>query len=128
MITADSIFQGCKKLVHVDLVEGEVLRDTIDALILDEWRNDMDVEIGAINQSLPTTPAGDHFYDVGEKARAIRMWISSVLFKIVRYKAKHRSYLNEAATTLQLASPNDVVLENVLPFLKLPSYTFEGED
>ncbi|KAK1733357.1 leucine-rich repeat domain-containing protein [Skeletonema marinoi] len=127
MITADNIFQGCKKLVRVDLVEGEVLRDTTAALLLEEWRNDMNDKLGAINQILPTIPAGDDYY-VGGKAMAIRRRIRSVLGKIVQYKAQHRSLLNEAATTLQLASPNDVVLENVLPFLKLPSYTFEGED
>ena len=81
----------------------------------------------AINQSLPTTPAGDGFDDVGGKAQVIRRWISSVLGKIIHYKAEHRSLLNKAATTLQHALPNDIVLENVLPFLELPSYTFEVE-
>eukprot|EP00985_Skeletonema_marinoi_P029009 scaffold26478_cov121-Skeletonema_marinoi.AAC.5 len=140
IITADGIFQGCKKLVRVDLVEGEVLRDTIAALLLEEWRNDMNDKLGAINQSLPTTPAGDGLFDVGGKAQAVQLWISSVLSTIVQYKARHRSYLNEAAatlqpflpneaaTTLQLALPNDIVLNNVLPFLELPSFTFEGED
>ncbi|KAK1738414.1 hypothetical protein QTG54_011083 [Skeletonema marinoi] len=140
MITADNIFQGCKKLVHVDLVEGEVLRDTIAALLLEEWRNDMNDKLGAINQSLPTTPAGDGLFGVGGKAQAVQFWISSVLSTIVQYKARHRSYLNEAAatlqsflpneaaTTLQLALPNDIVLNNVLPFLELPSFTFEGEN
>jgi len=128
IITHDSTFIGCKKLEHVDLVEKAVLRDTIDALLLDEWRNDMDVEINAINQSLPTTPAGDDFYEVGEKAQAVQLWIRSVLRKIIRYKAQHRRYLNKAATTLQLDLPNDIVNKNILPFLELPSFTFEGED
>eukprot|EP00984_Skeletonema_dohrnii_P004408 scaffold1573_cov92-Skeletonema_dohrnii-CCMP3373.AAC.3 len=127
IITHDGIFQGCENLKHVDLVERAVLRRTIDALLLEEWRNDMDVEIGVINQSLPTAPAGDDF-DEGGKARAIRMWISSVLHKIVQYKAQHRRLLNEAATILQHALPNDIVNKNVLPFLDLPSFTFEGED
>eukprot|EP00984_Skeletonema_dohrnii_P020596 scaffold10077_cov83-Skeletonema_dohrnii-CCMP3373.AAC.4 len=127
MITENDIFQGCENLKHVDLVEGEVLRDTIAALLLDEWRNDMDVEIGVINQCLPTAPAGDDF-DAGGKAQAVRMWISSVLHKIVQYKAQHRRLLNEAATILQHALPNDIVNKNVLPFLELPSFTFEGED
>jgi hypothetical protein len=136
MITADDTFQGCKKLERVDLVEGAVLRDTVDALQLEDWRNDMDVEIGAINQSLPNTPAGGGVgaptpppaVITGGKAQAVRMWIRSVLGNIVRYKAQHHSLLNEAATSLQLALPNDIVMNNVLPFLELPSYTFEGED
>ena len=128
MITHDSIFRVCEKLKHIDLVEGEVLRDTIDALLLEEWRNDMKDKLGVINQSLPTTPAGDGSHDEGEKARAIRRWIRSVLCNIVRYKAQHHSLLNEAASILQHALPNDIVNKNVLPFLELPSYTFEGED
>eukprot|EP00984_Skeletonema_dohrnii_P008486 scaffold3125_cov118-Skeletonema_dohrnii-CCMP3373.AAC.4 len=113
---------------HVDLVEGEVLRDTIAALLLEEWRNDMKDKLGAIDRSLPTAPVGDGLLDVGEKAEAVHLWIRSVLRNIIGYKAQHRSYLNEAATTLQSCLPNDIVMKNVLPFLKLPSYTFEGED
>ena len=66
--------------------------------------------------------------DSGEKVRAIPTWIRSVLRKIVRYKEEHRRVLDEAATTLQLALPRDTVMNNVLPFLALPSHTFEGED
>eukprot|EP00985_Skeletonema_marinoi_P020526 scaffold12239_cov66-Skeletonema_marinoi.AAC.1 len=128
MITHDSTFAGCKNLKQLDLVEGEQLRDTIAALLLEEWKNDMNDKIDSINQSLPTASAGDEYEDVGEKALAIRRWIRTVLRKIVQYKAQHHSYLNEAATTLQLALPQDIVIKNVLSFLELPSYTFEGED
>ncbi|KAK1733408.1 leucine-rich repeat domain-containing protein, partial [Skeletonema marinoi] len=48
MITDDDIFQGCN-LLHVDLVEGE-LHETIDALLWEEWKNDMNEEINSINQ------------------------------------------------------------------------------
>ena len=128
MIAADGIFQTCKKLKHVDLVEEAALHDTIAALLLEEWKNDMDREIDAINQILPITRADDYFDDVGGKALEIRKWISSLLGKIARYKAQHRHLLNEAATTLQYTLPNDNVFKNVLPFLELPSFTFEGED
>eukprot|EP00985_Skeletonema_marinoi_P028385 scaffold24737_cov80-Skeletonema_marinoi.AAC.4 len=127
MIAHDSIFQGCEKLKHVDLVEGEQLHDTIAALLLEEWKNDMDREIDAIKQILSTTSAGN-WGNEGGKAQAVRMWIRSVLHKIIDYKAQHHSLLNEAATILQHALPNDIVNTNVLPFLELPSYTFEGED
>eukprot|EP00985_Skeletonema_marinoi_P023727 scaffold15942_cov74-Skeletonema_marinoi.AAC.3 len=128
IIAADDIFQGCENLKHVDLVQGEVLRDTIAAFILDEWKNDMNDKLGVINQSLPTTPAGDEYEYVGGKAVAIQMWIRSVLHNIIHYKAQHRNILNEAAITLQSFLTNDIVLENVLPLLELPSFTFEGED
>eukprot|EP00984_Skeletonema_dohrnii_P005023 scaffold1772_cov93-Skeletonema_dohrnii-CCMP3373.AAC.2 len=127
----DVIFERCKKLKHVDLVEGGVLRDTIAALQLEEWKNDMKERIDAIDQILSHTPARSYdknHDDVGGKARAIQMWISSVLGKIIDYKAHHRRLLKDAATTLHRALPNDIVNKNVLPFLELPSYMFEGED
>ena len=94
---------------------------------MEEWKNDMNEEIDAISQILPNTSAGE-WNDPGGKAQEIRTWIRSVLRKIVRYKAHHRRYLNEAATTLHSALPNDIILKNVLPFLELPSHTFDGED
>eukprot|EP00984_Skeletonema_dohrnii_P030378 scaffold21779_cov69-Skeletonema_dohrnii-CCMP3373.AAC.3 len=118
IFTRDGIFRGCKKLKHVDLVEGEV-HETIAYLQLEEWRNEMKEKIAAINQTLPNTPAGVY-------EEMIRMWMSSVLSNIIHYKAQHRSILNEVAT-LQQAFPKDLVLNNILPFLELPSHTFEGE-
>eukprot|EP00985_Skeletonema_marinoi_P010998 scaffold5180_cov74-Skeletonema_marinoi.AAC.3 len=121
MITHDSIFQGCKKLKHVDLVEEAVLRRTIDALLLEEWKNDMDREMLSIHQILSYTSAGNYFNDVGGKALVIRMWIRAVLGKIIHYKAQHQSLLNETAFTLQHAFPQDIVIKSVLPFLELPN-------
>ncbi|KAK1734287.1 leucine-rich repeat domain-containing protein [Skeletonema marinoi] len=128
MITDDDIFEGCN-LLHVDLVEGE-LHESIDALLWEEWKNDMNEEINSINQILPTTPAGagDAVVDMGGKALAIRMWIRSVLRKIIQYKAQHFSVLEEAAARLKLALPQDIVIKNVIPFLELPSFTFEVGD
>jgi hypothetical protein len=127
IITDDDIFKQCYKLNHIDLVEG--VHETIAALLLDEWKNDMNEEIDSINRILLNTHSGSDCYtDVGEKAQAIRTWIRSVHRKIIQYKAEHRRYLNEAAATLQPALPNDILFKNVLPFLELPSYTFDGED
>ena len=124
IIAADNIFRGCENLKQVDLVDAE-LYETIAALQLEEWRNDVYEEIDSINQILPTVDAGE-YYDYGEKARAIRTWIRSVLHKIIHYQAEHRRLVKEeVATRLQLALPRDVVMSTVLPFLELPSYTFE---
>eukprot|EP00969_Alexandrium_andersonii_P125839 5563596-Alexandrium_andersonii.AAC.1 len=128
MITEDNTFQECENLKHVDLVEGQI-HETIAALQLEEWRNDMNEEIDSINQRLPTVDAGfddddddDYYHHVGLKALAIRMWIRSVLDKIIHYKAEHQRLLDEeVATTLQFALPQDIVMNNVLPFLELPS-------
>jgi hypothetical protein len=114
------VFRGCSKLKHVDLVGG--VHETIAALHLDEWRNDMNAAIDAINEILPNTS-----YE-GGKGRAVKRWIRSVLCKIVDYKQRHCNMLTEATTTLveELALlPQDIVINNVLPFLDLPSFTFE---
>mmetsp|Transcript_23260 Transcript_23260/g.33216 ORF Transcript_23260/g.33216 Transcript_23260/m.33216 type:complete len:319 (+) Transcript_23260:318-1274(+) len=133
LITHDAIFQGCENLKHVDLVRG-ALHETIDALLLEVWRNDMNEEIESINQILPNADAGyydedDVEDDAGGKALVIRRWIRSVLLKINHYKTEHQRVLNEAGSTLlHHALPHDIVMNNVLPFLVLPSHTFEVED
>ena len=128
----DAIFIECDNLKQVDLVEGE-LHETIAALHLEEWRNDMNEEIDSINHILPNARAGyyNHYgndnYE-GEKAYVIRRWIFSVLCKIIHYQAQHQRLLNEAATQLQLALPQDLVRNNVFPLLELPSHSFEAEE
>ena len=137
LITDDDIFTGCESLKHVDLIEGE-LHETIAALHLEEWRDDMSDEIDSINRNLPGASAG-YYYDwwytdeedeegVGEKARVIRTWIRSILSKIIHYQEEHRRLLDDVATTLQLALPHDIVMNSVLPFLGLPSHTFGVDD
>eukprot|EP00986_Skeletonema_menzelii_P014680 scaffold9978_cov117-Skeletonema_menzelii.AAC.7 len=148
MIASNSIVRRCVKLNRVELVGG--VHETVAALLLEEWKNDVNEEIDAINRFLPNIPYGSVGSDVNEeidainrilpnipygsvgRTKVIRAWIRSVLRKIVHYKAEHRRYLNEAAATLfqsTLPLPNeDIVFKNIIPFLELPSYTFEGED
>ena len=83
--------------------------------------------IDSINQILPNIPADAGLNSTG-KTWAIRDWMQSVMRKIHHYKAQHRSLLNEAATTLQLNLPSDIVQNNALAFLELPMHTFVGED
>ena len=120
----DRIFQGCVKFNLVELVGG--VTETIAALLLEKWKNHINEEIDAISHSLATTPAGKD-YDLGVKTQALRSGIRSVLSKYIHYRAEHRRYLYEAAAILQPALPNDILFENILPFLELPSHTFEGE-
>jgi hypothetical protein len=128
------VFRGCSKLKHVDLVGG--VHETIAALPVDEWRNDMNAAIDAINEILPNATAGGYspsvVYNIeGGKGLAVKRWIRSVLRKIVDYKQQHCSMLTEATTPLveELALfPQDIVMNNVIPFLKLPSFTFEVEE
>ena len=151
----DNLFQGCEKLRHVDLVEGAILQKTTDALLLEEWKKIMYREINSIDQILPTTPAGgtDDVEDEGRKGREVKLWIRSVLHKIVHYKTEHHRYLKEATITLELTlwrkrlseinvpegdeeerakcrvkCGADIVMKNVLPFLELPTYTYKMKD
>ena len=123
LFTTDDTFQECENLNQVHLLEGEV-HETIAALQLEEWRNDMNRVIDSINHILPNASAGRWSND-GEKAQAIRRWIRSVLHKIIYYQAEHQHVLDVSATTLKLALPHDIVNRSVLPFLELPSHTFE---
>jgi hypothetical protein len=104
MIAYDHVFSGCLKLSSVDLV-GD-LHQTIAPLHLEEWRDEMSEEIKRINQILPNTDAGTASIDddePGEKAREIRLWITSVLRNMERYKAEHHTLLKDASITLELA-------------------------
>ena len=131
----DDIFQSCENLMQVDLVEGVELQETIAALQLEEWRNDVSEKIDSINRILPNTHPGYYIKhddeDDGDMAEAIRTWISSVLDKINHYKAEHVRILDEdIATTLQFVLPHDIAMNNVLSFLALPSHIFgvDGEN
>ncbi|KAK1738415.1 hypothetical protein QTG54_011084 [Skeletonema marinoi] len=87
-------FYDCDKLERVDIVES--LHKAIAAFQFEEWTDDMNLEVlPMINGGiLPQTPNHN---------RAARMWIASVLYKFVRYKAQHLNLLKEASTTLELA-------------------------
>ena len=154
LIDYDTI-HGCEKLKHVDLVGG--VHETIAALHLDQWRNDMNEEIDSINQILPGIHDDAKLDDLDEgKAEKIKRWFRqflmyvhgddveiltikrvrdkneviigwfrSVLDKIAHYQAEHQRILDEAETTLQLALPRDIVVNNVLSFLALPVHTFD---
>ena len=133
LIRHDDIFQGCENFRRIDLMEAEMLDQTIAALHLEEWRNDMTAEVSSINQTLLNTFSGYYNEEedeevMGEMTIVIRDWIYRVLSKIRRYRAQHHHLLNKAATALQFAAPNDIVVDNVIPFLELPPHTFDGEE
>ena len=51
-----------RKLERVDFVEEAELQDTIQALLCDKWRNDLQAEIDSIYQTLPNAYAVVHTY------------------------------------------------------------------
>ena len=127
LMSYDNTLQNCTELKQVHLVEQEVLTETIAGLLHLDWMIDMFAEMYSIYRLLPDTHAGGDRI-VGSKTRVIRSWMKRILRKINRYKTKHRNLLNEAATLLGHSLPNDIVANNVLPFLELPSHKFDGEE
>jgi hypothetical protein len=103
IIAADDIFTECRNLKHVDLVGGVL--ETIAALHLEDWRNDMNAAIDDINQILPKTYAGRYYhnddYDVGYKTRAVREWMRSVRHKLDDYKDQHRAATRRALAPIR---------------------------
>ena len=133
LFTHDDVFLNCEKLDEVCLIEEAIVHETVGALLLDEWKNDMNDLISSINGMVQNASVGRGWVGSesqrsGEKTRVIREWISSVLSKIIHYKAQHRRLVNEAATVLSDILPNDILTNNILPFISLPSHTFDGED
>ena len=126
-------FQMCGNLRHVDLIEEGALQETIDALLWEEWKNDMNAELTSIDQILPNAHAGYENNATsgnidGEKANVLRIWMKNVLRKIIDYKSQHRRLLKEAESRLQLVLPCDIVMNNIVPFFTLPQHTFDGEE
>ena len=87
-------FEGCERLVTVDLVGG--IYKTVASLHMDRWRTEMTAEISRINQVLPNTPADG-------KTGEIRRWMESVAVKMDHYKAEHYRYVKEGISLLELA-------------------------
>ena len=112
----------------------------------------MTTEIESINQILPNTSSY-----ANEKTGAIQQWIRTVLLRLEQYKAEHNDLLIEAATILELALWNsklknkdarrdverdeqkrrvdcrvncgsDIIIPNVLAFLKLPDEHLAARD
>ena len=71
-------FSNSENLSRVDTLAGEIHK-TISSLHLERWRNEMEGELDWINQILPNIQSG-------EKADAIREWITRVLSKMVHCK------------------------------------------
>ena len=141
-------FHCCDNLTTVDIVGAEGMHKTISSLLLETWKDEMNEEIGRINQELQNALAD-------EKTNTIQQWIRSAITGMDYYKVEHNRLLKEHMTQLELAvwkaklgerdddstqrvqtkrakidekssreekritSGADIVIKNVLPFLKL---------
>ena len=132
VIKCDDTFYQCRNLVNVRLVEEPVLNDTVMCLQLHSWRNTMNLVIGSISPIISFAHPGHSIMKVpvmwkaGDKARTINRWIRSVLRDVNLYKRYHQEFLEEAATTLNLVLPQEIVTTGIIPFLELPPHEFEA--
>lgn len=132
VIKCDDTFYQCRNLVSVRLVEEAVLNDTVMCLQLQSWRNTMNSVIGSISPSLSSAhpghfiPTGPVSCKAGDKAHTINRWIRSVLRDVNLYKRYHQEFLEEAATSLNLVLPQEIVTTGIIPFLELPPHEFEA--
>ena len=139
-------FEECEQLSTVDLVGG--IHKTAASLHLENWRAEMIAEINRINQVLPTTPAFrksdeiqqwmeavidrmDHYK--AEHHRYVKEGI--ILLELALWKAKllgvkedHSEEETPRRTEIDIKAARrdkritcgaDMVIKNVLPFLKL---------
>ena len=139
-------FDDCDLLTSVDIV-GQAHTKTIASLHMACWRTEMIAEINRINQVLPNTPADDKAGEIklwidsvmdkmdnykAEHCRYVREGIS--LLELALWKAKldekednsveGRTKKAKVDTTSarkekRITSGADIVIKNVLPFLKL---------
>ena len=115
----------CTNLKCINLIDEEMLHETAAALLRDEWRDDMKAEMNSIKQILSRY---NDRYEKEDISLEIQEWISTVRLKIFCYKKQHIRVLKKATITIEEVFPRDIVMNNVVPFLELPSHTFEGED
>ena len=136
VIKCDDTFYECRNLVTVRLVEEAVLNETVKCLQLQSWRNSMNLVIGSIFSAISSAHPGgpiltsrgnpDLLWRAGDKARTINRWIRSVLRDVNLYKRYHQEFLEEAATSLNLVLPQEIVTTGIIPFLELPPHEFEA--
>ena len=129
LFTHDDVFMGSEDLDQVRLIEEAIIHETVEALVLDEWKSDMNEEIESINQTLPSAYARGFEYCIGdenggEKTRVVRDWIGRVLRKIIYYKVEYYRLLSLAAAALAHVSLNEIVIDSVFSFLELPDHKF----
>ncbi|KAK1738540.1 leucine-rich repeat domain-containing protein [Skeletonema marinoi] len=136
-------FDGCHQLKTVDLVGGAHTK-TVSSLHMEKWRTEVEEEIHRINQVLPNTPADDKAEAIrqwmdavldkmdhykGEHYRYVKEGIT--LLELALWKArldekedsgrtkKAKIDVDSARKERRITCGADVVIKNVLPFLKL---------
>ena len=139
-------FDRCQQLATVDLVGG--IDKTVASLHMESWRTEMITEINRINQVLPNTPAdektdaihqwmnsvvdkmdyykAEHYRHVKEGMTLLELalWKANLEDKEADQLEREggrttRGSRKRARKEISVTSGADIVIKNVLPFLKL---------
>ena len=146
LLEGGSAFGYCEKLLQVDLVGG--IHKTISSLLLESWRNEMNDEIGRINRDLPRYDKTVTIQQWMERViQRIQQYKNehhtllkefTALLELALWKAKLDEEFGEplrkedntiakkakidmkaARQEQRITSGANIVIKNVLPFLKL---------
>ena len=142
-------FDRCGSLITVDLVGVGGIHKTISSLLLESWRDEMNQEIDRINQDLPNTPADEKMAAIQEWIRSVidrmehyktehnrllkeemtllelAVWMTKLDEKEEdnsnpKIQAKKAKIVVESRRNeRRITSGANIVIKNVLPFLKL---------
>eukprot|EP00986_Skeletonema_menzelii_P010359 scaffold5047_cov127-Skeletonema_menzelii.AAC.3 len=141
-------FDGCDDLEKVDIVGAEAINNTISSLLLESWKDEMNGEIDRINQELPNNPQNEKtdlirqwilsVIDRMERYKAehnrllkehmtqleLAVWKTKLDEKVdnstLKVQAKRIKIDEESAREeKRITSGADIIIKNVLPFLKL---------
>ena len=141
-------FDECYHLNTVDLVGVEGMQNTISSLLLESWKDEMNGEIDRINQELPNTHVNEEtdairrwiisVIDRMEHYKAehnrllkehmtqleLAVWKAKLDEKVdnstIKMQSKRAKIDEESAREeKRITSGADIIIKNVLPFLKL---------
>lgn len=141
-------FEDCDNLTTVDIVGAEGLHNTISSLFMESWRDEMNEELDRINRQLPNTPANEKTNAIrlwissvmnrlehykAEHNRLLKEHMSNLALAV--WKARFDDKEEDSAQNVQakratideesareekrITSGADIIIKNVLPFLKL---------
>jgi len=146
-LLGDGVFNNCDNLSQVELVGW--IHKTVSSLLLESWRDDMSEEIDLINQALPHPPHIQKTTVIQEWMRRVLEKIEhyksehyallkelTTLLELALWKANlddnvgdivaaregvrvTRGQIKRARKDRSITSGADIVIKNVLPFLKL---------
>ena len=128
MLAYDIFDVECSSLKHINLIDEDMLDETAAALLRAKWRNDMEFQLYSINEMLPIVASDIGRNNTSAISSEIQEQISTIRHNIFCYKKEHNRVLKKATIAVEQVLPKDIVRNNVVPFLELPSHTFEGED